>query len=425
MNGSKRWVRLDNAAKIYPASRSRRWSALFRLSATLDEPIDPEILRDAEIRLKNRFPTFFMKLRKGIFWYYLEQTERHPKVREDDSYPCTPMVIDKNRGFSFRVRYYGNRIAAEFFHVLTDGTGGLTFLKTLVAEYLTLKYGIDIPRGGDILDCNAEPVEAELEDSFDSNVGGFAHSLSEPDSFRIRGKREPDSFVHLTAGMIPVSAVLEKAREKNVSVTTYLTAVMITAVQRIQDAEHPRRRSQKEVKICIPVNLRGLFDSRTLRNFSNYVNPGIDPRLGDYTFDEILKIVHHFFGTEITAKKMSAKITANVAMAANPVLRVMPLFIKNFAMKIGFLAVGDKKTSTIISNLGNTTLPDEMKKHVKRMEFILGPLSINPVAFSALSYDGTLYINATRTINDPKLERAFFTSLVELGIPVEIESNTR
>lgn len=34
--------------------------------------------------------------------------------------------------------YYRNRINLEVFHVLTDGTGAMNFLKTLVSNYLAL-----------------------------------------------------------------------------------------------------------------------------------------------------------------------------------------------------------------------------------------------------------------------------------------------
>lgn len=66
-----------------------------------------------------------------------------------------------------------------------------------------------------------------------------------------------------------------------------------------------------------------------------------------------------------------------------------------------------------------------MALFVTRMEFMLGPLSRNPVAIGTLSYDGTMYINITRTIRESDLEREFFTRLVKLGVPVQIESNQR
>ena len=44
------------------------------------------------------------------------------------------------------------------------------------------------------------------------------------------------------------------------------------------------------VRIALPVNLRRFFPSKTLRNFISMVYPSIDPRLGNYTFEEIVAI---------------------------------------------------------------------------------------------------------------------------------------
>lgn len=59
------------------------------------------------------------------------------------------------------------------------------------------------------------------------------------------------------------------------------------------------------------------------------------------------------------------------------------------------------------------------------MEFVLGPLSRNPVACAALSYGDTLCLNLTSTLREPALERAFLTRLVRQGVPVRVESNQR
>ena len=200
------WMRLDNAAKIYPASMRRDWMAMFRLSATLVEPVDPEVLRAALARTLTRFPWFAVRMRRGMFWYYLEHNDAPPIVEEDVRNPCLPMRAKDSRGYAFRVRYYGNRIAVEIFHVLTDGTGGLCFLKTLVAEYLTLRYGISIPRGGDVLDCDDPPDPGEMEDGFLACAGNMTRSRSEADSFHLSGTRERDGFIHVTTGVIPVDA---------------------------------------------------------------------------------------------------------------------------------------------------------------------------------------------------------------------------
>jgi len=418
----KNWLRLDNAAKIYPAAQRRSWSALFRLSLDLHEEIDPDLLSEALKATLERYPSFRVSMKRGLFWFYLDHNDALPPVLPDVCCPCPYLNRKQNSNFCLRVRYYQKRIAVEFFHVLTDGTGGLSFLKTLSAEYLRLKKGLSLPKGSVRL-CGEVPSDSEMKDSFLDYAGDFSLSRKEPDSFKITGQLEDDRFVHLTCGSLDEEQVLAKAKEHGATVTEYLTAVMIAALLNIQYREVKNKRRLRPVKICVPVNLRRFFDSETVRNFSSYVNPGIDPRMGDYTFDEIVKSVRCQMGCEITRQSLNAKFNANVRDEKNLLLRFVPLFLKNMVMKTVFRLVGDRKTSTNISNLGVLRLPEELAKEVTRADFILGPLSENPVACGVLSYGGKLRFNITRTICDPKTEREFFSLLVKDGLSVEIESN--
>ncbi len=423
--GHKKWMKLDNAAKIYPAAKRRNWKALFRLSATLTEPVDPAVLVEAQRSTLARFPGFALKLKRGVFWYYLEHNEGGPVVAPDGPYPCAPMDFDENGGFMFRVRYHERRIAVEIFHVLTDGSGGLCFLKTLVAEYLRLKYGAQIPRGCEILDCSLPPSPGETEDAYIKYARNVGRSRREPDAYYLRGTDESDGFVHIIDGMIPAYEVLSRAKEKGVSLTEYLTAVLIMAIDRIQRKKVRHEKSLRPVKVCIPINLRSFYPTNTLRNFASYVNPGIDPRYGVYSFDEVLSAVHHYMRAEVTEKLLNAKISTNVRSESLKVLRLTPLFLKNIAMKLTFYRVGDRKSTSSISNLGLVKLPDEMAQYVTRMDFILGPLSRNRVVCAALTYNGELILNFTRTIKESMVEREFFRYLVKLGVPVKVESNER
>ncbi len=418
-----KWLKLDNAALIYPGTMSRSWNALFRLSATLTEPIDEDILEVAQKRTLRRLPWFAYKLKRGLFWYYLEHSDDLPKIEQDVGNPCVRMRLRSKESFCMRVRYYQNRIAVEFFHVLTDGTGGLVFLQTLVAEYLRLKYGANIPRGDKILDCSEEPKPEEIEDSFAVHSGKITQSRKELKAYHIKGTDERGGFVHIITGSMNASDVLAKAREKNVTVTEYLTAVLILSIDAIQRRKVPQQHRYQPVKISVPINLRSIFHSKTLRNFANYANIGIDPRLGEYTFDEVLNIVHHTMAMEVSQKLLNVKITTNVQTQRNTLLRLTPLFIKNMAMKIAYSQVGDALSTTTLSNLGVTKLPKEMEQYIRRMDFILGPPADNRVNTAALTYNGRLRFNCTRIIAEPLLEREFFTRLVKLGIPVKIESN--
>jgi hypothetical protein len=126
---------------------------------------------------------------------------------------------------------------------------------------------------------------------------------------------------------------------------------------------------------------------------------------------------------EATKKLLNVKITTNVRSEQNLFVRLMPLFLKNIMLKYIYSQVGDALSSTTLSNLGVSSLPDAMAQYVQRMDVIIGPLAQNRVCAAMLTYDGKLRISFTRTIIDPVLEREFFTRLVQLGIPVEVESN--
>ena len=325
-----RWMRLDNAAKIYPAAKRRNWTNYFRLSATLTEPVDVQVLRAALDVTVRRFPSIAVRLRRGVFWYYLEEISKAPAIEEDKSYPLVHVPFDDVRRCAFRVLVYKNRLAVEFFHAVTDGTGGLIFLKTLTAEYLSQKYGIQIPAERGVLGRLEDPDPEELEDSFLRYAGQITASRKEQTAYHLSGTPEPDGFLDLTTLMLPVDAVKAKAKEFGVSVTEFIAAVMMKAISDLQAEKVPRRMRRRPVKVLLPVNLRGLFPSRTLRNFASYVTPEIDPRLGDYSLAEICKIVHYRMGLENDARMMSAKIATNVASERSAVLRAMPLFIKKY-----------------------------------------------------------------------------------------------
>lgn len=419
-----RWMKLDNAAKIYPAAKRRDWNNTFRLSATLSEPVNRDVLRVALDTTIHRFPSIAAKLRRGIFWYYLEELSRAPEIIDEMHSPLMHMPIEDIRKCALRVLVYKNRIAVEFYHALTDGNGGLIFLKSLIAEYLERKYSIKIPATDGVLDREEEPTPEELTDSFLENSGDISKSRAEPNSYRLSGIPEKDGFINLTTFMIDSDELRTIAKSHGVTVTAFLASALICAIAEIQKRQLPRRR-QKPVKILLPVDLRKIYGSRTLRNFSLYITPGIDPRMGDWEFDEVCKSVHHQMGYGITKKEMTARMTKNVNSEKAFILRIMPLFIKNVAMKMVYNAVGEKKACLDMSNLGLIDLPEEMKEYVKRFDFIIGPLPETPYNCAVITYRGQVNISIVRNVQKPELELAFFEQLRDLGVHVKVESNQR
>ncbi len=419
------WFKLDNAAKIYPASHNRYWSNLFRMSATLYEDVDIRILEQAIENTIPRFPSIAARLSKGLFWYYLRPVDTPPPILAEYSYPLSYMTKKEMTTCAFRVIVYRKRIAVEFFHSLTDGTGGLIFLKTLVAEYLELKHNIDIPYENGVLSRKERPKHYETEDSFLKNSAPIKETRKDTNAWRIDGTPEEDAFLNVTNFQMSSEHIRRLAAEKKVSVNTFLTAVLMKAILMLQFDSIKNPKKYKPVKVLIPINLRRIFDSKTLRNFALYTIPELDPRLGDYTLDEIINIVHHKVGTYATKKNMAKMIETNVAEERNPLLRIVPLFVKNFVMKIVFNTVGEKKSCLTLSNLGEIKLPENMKQYIERIDFVLGPQARAPYNSSAYSYRGILNVTFSRDIKEARLETYFYRQMQELGVEVTVQSNQR
>lgn len=418
-----RWMRLDNAAKIYPAARNQNWTNIFRLSATLTEVVDRDVMQSALDVTVRRFPSIAVRLRRGTFWYYLQQLEHAPTIRQESSYPLTRMSKKEARRCALRVIVYKNRVAVEFFHSLTDGTGGLIFLKTLVAEYVQQKYGVPVHAGEGVLGRLDEPSKEELEDSFHKYAGPVSASRQEDDAWRLTGTPEPDGYLNLTCFKLSAQQVLEKAHRYGVTVTAFLGAVMMQALQQLQIQKVPNIRRRKAIKVLLPVNLRRIFPSSSLRNFALYTTPQLDPRLGEYEFGEICKLVQHWMGLDITARQMSTKIATNVNSEKSIFVKIMPLFIKNLVMKAVFNAVGEKKSCLSLSNLGVVKLPEQMMPYVQRLDFILGAQATAPYNCGVISFKDQMYINFIRNTREPELELAFFKVLQQLELTAEVSSN--
>ncbi len=421
----QRWLKLDNAAKIFPAARTRTWTNVFRLSATLTEDIDPIILQKSVQDIKRRFPSICVRLDNGMFWYYVEETKESPTVQPEGPHACMKMEFSEIRKCAVRILYHKNRISAEFFHSLTDGNGALIFLKTLTATYLENRYEIDIPHTDGVLDISVRAKKEELEDSFLKYSGKVASGRKDTDAYMHKGTELTDTFTPLVNGVIDVDEIKSLCKKHGVSVTTYLASVMAYSFQTLQETEIKNQSKRKPIKIFLPVNLRNIYPSTTLRNFILYVIPGIESRLGHYELDEIIKSFHHQICCELTEKNMNAIMATNVKDELNPLLRIVPLFIKNAVMKAVYNLTGERKSSISLSNLGNVKLPDVMNSYVERFDFVLSPQALQPCGCSVISYKGKLYISFVRKINEAVLEKEFFTNLVRSGIHVKIESNRR
>lgn len=420
-----RWMRLDNAAKIFPAAKRRRWNNFFRLSAELQDNVDVPTLRSALDVTVRRFPSIAVRLCRGVFWYYLEELSAPPEIQSESAWPLAHAPFARVNACALRVIVYRKRVAVEFFHSLTDGNGGMVFMKSLLAEYVQQRYDVLVPNTCGILDRLEEPREEELEDCFFKNRGEVGMQRDGSKAFSYRYTPEKDDYRHLTTMMLDADAIHTRAKQYGVTVTVFLCSAMLMALQRIQNEQVPQKRRQKPIRVVLPVNLRTLFPSRTLRNFVHVVMPELQPQYGDYTFDEICRTVRCQLALWVTPNNVRAMITPNIQAESSMALRVMPLFTKNLVMKMIYDTVGERTSCINMSNLGVVELPEVMQPYVTRLDFIIGLQATKPNNVGVLTYNGVLYLNFIRNSVEPQIERTFFEVLRGLGVGAKIESNQR
>ena len=422
----RKWYKLDVSATIYPAVESRRFSGVFRVSMELDEKIDEDLLLEALKNIRTRFPYYQVHLKTGLFWHYLEQNEKDLVVWPDTPSPCERINPSFNNGYLYRVMYYQNHIAVEFFHVLTDGYGGMEFLKCLVHQYLQLSGKV---KGNleNIMDIEKNPNEEESKDAFwdvldknkDSNIEDKRTLFGSEKVFKINNKLMPLGMDKVVTGVVSMKELKELSEKRNATVTQLLAALYIEAIIHKQAKQKPNLKKHKAIGIQIPVNMRKYYPSRCMRNFSLFVIPKVKPSEIS-TFDGIIIKVKDFMQEALGIRHLNTMIKDNCKLAGNKLVQHMPIEIKNLAIKYIYHNLGYSGT---LSNIGLVRLPKEVAKHVKSANFVIGTSPGDKCICSVLGYNDNVYITFNRNIKDALIERHVFRRLVEMGVNVNIKSN--
>jgi NRPS condensation-like uncharacterized protein len=161
-----------------------------------------------------------------------------------------------------------------------------------------------------------------------------------------------------------------------------------------------------------------------MRNFSLFVQPEIDLRLGVYTFEEIIRSVHHQLQLSTDVKQISRFLSANVSYEKLLIVRILPLFIKKLAIAAIYRKLASNRLSGLVTNLGLVTLPDEMEEMIDYLEII--PPPPNPkvkAGCGLLSYKGKLRVCFCNITQSNELEQRIIKHLTDAGIHVKIMKN--
>ncbi len=413
------WQKLDNASKIFPATANNRDTKVYRISAELYQDVDSEKLQKALDLTVDSFPIYKSVLRRGFFWYYFESSAIAPQVEAEATNPCAQIYIKGIKNHLFRVSYYKTRINVEIFHALSDGAGAIWFLETLLYHYMKINYqeelGRDIPR----LDYGAS-ISQKMDDSFWKNyMPSNQHQKLKKEkykaAYKIKGKRIDENKMKVIEGAMSVEKILEISRTYGVSMTVFLTALLMYSIY----LDMPKNKRKKPIVLSVPVNLRGYYNSSTARNFFTTMNISYDFQNNSGDFQDIVAYVNKAFKRELEETNIHLKLARFVKLENNPIARVIPLVIKDLFMKIADKFI-DRSISTSISNVGRIKAAETFDQHIKQASICV---SARAPKITFCSYQDRLVITFTSPYVETDIQREFFQFLSKKDIDIEITSN--
>lgn len=413
-----RWERLDNTAHLFPVIAGESMSNVYRISVTLTEEIQPEILQRALDTVLPKFDGFNLRLRQGVFWNYFEENGKPaPRVREEMKYPCRFIHQNKNRSYLFRVSYYKYRINLEVFHVLTDGMGGLNFLRELTYQYLRLAHPELKDKVGDFLNSG---TSLNREDSFLKNYRmSSERGYKTKKAYLIKAESLHPGEFGVMHGYMKVSELKAVCRKYGVSINEYLVGVFVWSIY--TECLHGMP-SDKPIRVAVPVNLRPYFNSNTTKNFFVMVSAEFHPTENIYTFDEVLKIIQDSLRSQIQREHLEKLFSYNVSNEKLLIARAVPLFLKNLAMRFVYTQSALANTSTV-TNIGNITVDEAYQPYIEQFHAFLAMSKGQNIKGTICSYGDTLVFTFSYAIKDASIQKGFFRKIASDGIAVEIESN--
>lgn len=416
----KYWYPLDNAAKIYPPNTSQKSPFVFSFTARLEEEVDPELLENALNTLLAKMPTFKTRLKRGIFWYYLETNAKRAIVKPQPEHYLKQITPESNNGYLFEVFYRKTTLTVNFHHSLTDGTGGVNFFLELIFEYFKL-CGYAVESEGVIRPSAAPHVIEESADDY-SSYAKKSENSPEKEGFAYKFKGTP--FVYdgygIIAGVCPIEDVKQLAKKYDTTITVYLAALYMHAIFKTCLEGKPVK--NKDVKILVPINLRKKFSSNTVRNFALFVRLKHDFK-EEITFDECVELCKKQMKEGTETEVIEDLIHSNVKLEKNPLLKLTPLFLKDIVMKLAYLRVGENLQSGDLSNIGLIKTPECFEGKLRDIAFVIGPTKNAQQNFCVIGYENRLYISSARGYVETKIEREFFSRLAKEGVDLTIYSN--
>ena len=407
---SDSWYKVDNVAKVFLATASMRDPRVFRISCTLQEQVDPDTLNEALRRTAQEWPQFQVTLHRGLFWHYFESTDLMPAAQPETKAPCAPLYTPERRNrLIYRVTYFGARINLEMFHAITDGNGGLLYLKSIVRNYLALRHPGELDS---VPSPNSASAGDLAQDSFRNFYGGTRRRRAEKKTkvYRPHGFLPYDQL-QFFEGHLSARQVLDRSHALGVSMTSYLGACFMLAIYH----DMPALERSKPISISLPVNLRNYYPSETARNFFNSVYVTHTLTEAD-TLETVAPVFDAKLKEILRPENIRAQMDEYEKLEHVPAIRPVPLFLKNATVKL-FTKLEDRHVTAVVSNMGRITIPAELQPYIRSFAAFSSCKTLFTVV---CSYGDDLVLGTASALRSTTILQRFYRSLAKDGLDVTL-----
>lgn len=422
------WLPLDNPSKIFLSTMTSVDTKVFRISASLKQPVQVDVLEQAVNFAYQQYPLYHAIIRRGFFWYFAEQSDSTPLVEPEKERFCAQIYHSGHRDLLFRILYNYNRIELEIFHALSDGAGALNFFQMLLLAYFKFegeKKGEKLPQIFPIYTGNETLQDAFRLFDFGSESLKWRRLIRNPTTkeqksgkvLRLKGEPTHDFRPNILELHYSTKAILAKAKASGGTITTYLAAVFSQALY-LSASPKQRKRPCRIVLSC-PVDLRQHYINLTARNFfaTTYLSFTFPAEKQDGSIhvpkiSEIVAVYNDQLKKASSKEEISRKVAGLVRLEKTLPLRIVPLYIKDFILRISN-SISSRGISGSISNVGRFRLPDRIKDKVE--DVTVGTATVRP-QFSIISYEQDLSITITSALNSTKIQNTCREILINDGL---------
>lgn len=406
-----KWYKFDNVAKVFLANHNARNPQSLRISFTLKEDINPEMLQSALVQTIAIRPEVSVRIRRGFFWHYMEHTNEIATVKEECERLCPSLYGDYDHMYChYEVTYYKKRINFEIFHAIADGTGAFNFTEALVLNYLKLAYPSEFAEVS--LSDNASS-SARSQNSFDHfyyNSEGTPIPKTilnkKKKAYLISSRKLAYNQLQFFEVHMETEPIRQAAKAMGVGLTAYIGAVLMMAIK----DDMPFMQKHKPVTISMPVNLRNYYPSETIRNFFNNVDFSHVFKNNE-SLEELAQEFNDALKIKLDPENIDSQMNRYQSIERLWFTRLVPLFIKQPVVKT-FAKTEKKRVTAVLSNLGVIKLPPKMAEYVTCISDFC---STETLFITVTSYGNDLVFGITNAYQDTGVIKRFIHTLSETG----------